>query len=168
MTKAILPNRPPPSLVGLGYHLRKEQVQIANVSYKGKLEEIVAPFESRISFQTKSDFDGDEFVTNISPKDDFAGLNAADDPVSSLDLFKWLDEGTSERWVSMPEDFQQESTPNSLTTQHISYDRDDIFFFSEPVAGIEARNFLSQIDELYRNLYRLQMNQAIASYLNRV
>ena len=166
MTKAILPNRPPPSLSVLAVILRKEQESIARAYHQRKLEEIVAPFDSRIQFRTKSERRGGSYITNIAPTDEHAGFNAADDSVTSRELFQWLDEGTAERWVGMPEDFINETSPSSLNTQSSSYDREEIFFLSEPTVGIDARNFLTKVDLLYQNSYRLQMNQAIETHLN--
>lgn len=148
--------------------LKKEQERIARVYYQTKLEEIVGPFDARITFRTTSDESNGNYTTNISPTDQTATLNAAGDIVTSIDLFRWLDEGTKERWVSMPEDFRNETTPNSLGTQHADYEKDNIFFLNEPETGIEARNFLEQIDNLYRNLYRIQMSLKIQTYIEKL
>lgn len=164
MTKAIKPLKSP-KLEPLRDIILKENSRLASVYYRNKLEEIVLPFDSRIRFVVVSSDNGRNYITNISPSQDAAGVNATGDTVTSLELFKWLDEGTDIRYVGMPEDFTRETTPNSLGTNHASYDRDDIFFLKEPTDGIEARNFLRQIDNLLRNVYRIQMTGAIDSYL---
>jgi len=167
MTTAILP-KSLPKLHPLGKLLREEQEKIARVYHLQKLDEIVQPFDSRISFRVASDETSDDYITNISPTDEIAGLNAADDPVTSKELFNWLDAGTSIRYVGMPDEFSHETTPNSLATSHAEYDRNDIFFLDEPTVGIEARHFLRQIDELYRSLYRTQMINTINNYISNV
>lgn len=167
MTTAILP-KTLPKLSPLGKELRVEQERIARVYYQAKLEEIVQPFDSRISFRTNSDETTEDFITNVSPTDDVAGLNAADDQVTSKELFNWLDAGTDIRYVGMPDEFSNETSPNSLNTSHADYNRNDIFFLKEPTVGIDARQFLKQIDELYRNLYRTQMINTISNYIEKL
>lgn len=165
MTTAIKP-RKNPQLVPLAKILEDTQEMIARNYYKTRLDMLVEPFDSRITFVVSHDFDGDTYVTNISPSDTVAGLNAAEQPVTSKELFTFLDEGTSVSYVIMPDDFDNETSPNSLDTRHVDYRRDQIMFSSEPGSGIAARNFLEQVDNILRNLYRLQMESSIKAYLN--
>lgn len=165
MTTSIRP-KTYPRLVPLAKVLEDTQEMIARNYYKARLDMLVEPFDSRITFNVEHDFDGDTYVTNISPSDAFAGLNAAEQPVTSKELFIFLDEGTSVSYVIMPNDFDNETNPDSLSTRHVDYQRDKIMFSSEPGSGIVARNFLEQVDNILRNLYRLQMETSIKSYLN--
>lgn len=165
-TTAILPKRTL-KLEGLAEVLKREQDTIARNYYQAKLEEIVQPFDSRIEFATVSEMRGGSYVTNIAPTEDVAGINAANSPVTSRELFNWLDQGTAYRMVGMPEDMQNETSPNSLSTQSSNYDRDEIYFFDEPRPGIDARLFLQNVAELYENVYRNQMIGAIKMYLGK-
>lgn len=165
MTKSIRP-KVSPKLIPLAKILEDTQEMIARNYYKTRLDMLVEPFDSRIEFEVDHAFDGDTYVTNISPSDNFAGLNAAEKPITSKELFIFLDEGTSVSYVIMPDDFDNETTPDSLSTRHVDYQRDEIMFSSEPGRGIAPRNFLAQVDNILRNLYRLQMETSIKSYLN--
>ena len=163
-TTAILPKRKI-SLERLGEILKKEQESIARNYYMAKLREIVAPFDSRIEFRIESEMRNGDYITNISPTDDIAGQNAADTAVTSKELFRWLDEGTSLRWVGMPEDMQNETSPGSLATRGAGYDREEVYFFNEPRPGIDGRNFLAGVAALYENVYRNQIIGAIGMYI---
>lgn len=165
-TTAILPKRQI-SLEALGELLIKEQETIARNYYQKKLEEVVQPFDSRIEFATVSESRSGNYITNISPTEDIAGVNAAGTPVTSRELFNWLDQGTAYRMVGMPEDMVNETTPNSLSTGSSGHDRDEVYFFDEPRPGIDARFFLRNVGELYENVYRNQMIGAIRQYLGK-
>lgn len=165
MTTAILP-RKIPNLEGLGQKLTARQDSIARNFIKKQFEEIVAPFDSRIKFAVRNNETPSTYTTNIAPTEDEAGTNAAGTPVTSRELFHWLDEGTSIRYVGMPTGFDNETSPNSIVTRAInSYERKDIYFLKNPVPGIEGRNFLKQVFDLYKNVYRLHMSQEIKRYL---
>lgn len=144
--------------------LAVKQEIVAKTYYKTELDRVVEPFDHRIVFRVSSS-EGKNFITNISPADEPAGINAAGDIISGRDLFRWLDEGTDIRWVAMPPDFENETFPNSLVTNHSNYDRREIHFLSEPAAGIDARNFLSQVGTLYENVYRNTIKSAIDNYI---
>lgn len=163
-TRAILP-KSVKKLEGIGSVLRREQANTANLFYKRQLEEVVKPFDSRITFETQNRYNNGDYVTNIGPSKEVAGTNAAGDSVTSLELFKWLDEGTSVRYVGMPDSFTNETRPNSTFTNHADYSRDDIYFVSEPFPGIEARNFLKLVGEMYVNIYRNSIGYAIKNYI---
>lgn len=163
-SKAILPKNKK-KLEGLSTVIRREQVNVAKQYHLKGLQEIVEPFDSRITFNVQSRYDNGTYVTNISPSDSVAGQNAADNDVTSKELFMWLDEGTSVTTVVMPEDFANETQPWSIDTRHVDYDRDEIFFSGNIYPGMDARHFLSQIGELYINVYRNNMSNVIKTYL---
>ncbi|RTK99385.1 MAG: hypothetical protein EKK57_09675, partial [Proteobacteria bacterium] len=114
-SKAILPKNKK-KLEGLSTVIRREQVNVAKQYHLKGLQEIVEPFDSRITFNVQSRYDNGTYVTNISPSDSVAGQNAADNDVTSKELFMWLDEGTSVTTVVMPEDFANETQPWSIDT----------------------------------------------------
>lgn len=163
-SKAILP-KTRKRLEGLSIVIRREQVEVAKQYHLKGLQDVVEPFDSRITFNVQSRYDNGNYVTNIGPSDSVAGQNAADNDVTSKELFRWLDEGTSVTTVVMPDDFSNETAPNFLETRHADYERNDIFFSGNVYPGMEARNFLSQIGELYINAYRNSMNNVIRTYL---
>lgn len=162
--RAILP-RKQLKLAPLGKVLQQEQESFASVYFLQKLEEVVEPFDSRITFVIQSQLQGGDFTTNISPADTIAGLNAANFPVTSHELFQWLDEGTSVRKVGMPDDFDNETSPHSLFTSGVDYDREKIYFLDDPKPGLVAREFLRLIHETYLNVYRNSMASVIRFYL---
>lgn len=162
---AIIPkNRP--KLLPLARLLEQQQVRIAQTSHYNKLVEIVEPFDSRITFTLISENNKGNYVTNIAPSDVIAGTNLADTPVTSKQLFQWLDEGTNENWIGVPDEFDNETFPNSLHTTSVDYDREKLFFLDEPRVGIDARNFLEQINDLYKHVYRNRMSSTIRLYLS--
>lgn len=163
-SRAILP-KIRKRLEGLSTAIRREQVEIAKQYHLKGLQDVVAPFDSRIEFNVQSRYDGGNYITNIGPSDNIAGQNAADKDVTSKELFMWLDEGTSVTTVVMPEDFTNETSPNSIDTSHADYDREEIFFSGNIYPGMEARNFLRLTGELYVNAYRNNMNSVIQRYL---
>lgn len=164
MTKAIIPK--PIKLDGLADALLAEQERIASVYIRNKFQEIQAPFESSIGFDIKTESEGRNQVTTIFPTNAVAGTNAAGDQITGAELWNWLDNGTRVRKYGMPSDFTNETSPNSLSTGHSSYNRDGIFPLREPENGIEARNFTKQVLELYKNTYRLNMERVLQSYIN--
>lgn len=163
--RAILPKNIK-KLEGLAGIIRREQANIANLYHKRQLEEVVAPFDSRITFRTLSRYRNGDYVTNIAPTDEIAGLNAADTPVTSKELFNWLDAGTSVTTVVMPDEFSNETIPNSIFTSHADYDRKEIYFSGNVYPGMDARNFLKLVGDMFENVYRNNMNNAIRSYLS--
>jgi len=163
-SKAILP-KIRKRLEGLSTVIRREQVEVAKQYHLKGLQEVVEPFDSRITFNVQSRYDNGNYVTNIGPSDSVAGQNAADNDVTSKELFMWLDEGTSVTTVVMPEDFANETQPNSLNTSHVDYERKDIYFSGNIYPGMEARNFLALVGELYVNVYKNNMNNVIRTYL---
>lgn len=165
-SKAILP-KTKKKIEGLGTAIRLEQVKVAKQIYMARLQELVQPFDSRIEFRVQSRYNAGSYVTNISPTEDVAGTNAADKPVTSKELFTWLDEGTSVTTVVMPDEFSNETSPNSLDTNHADYDREEIYFSGNIYPGMDARNFLKQIGDLYINTYRNDIANAIRLYLDK-
>lgn len=163
-SKAILP-KTRKRLEGLSTVIRREQVEVAKQYHLKGLQEVVEPFDSRITFNVQSRYDNGNYVTNIGPSDSVAGQNAADKDVTSKELFRWLDEGTSVTTVVMPDDFENETQPNVLSTRHVDYDREEIFFSGNIYPGMEARNFLAWTGEVYLNAYRNSMNNVIRTYL---
>lgn len=165
-SRAVIPKKIK-KIQGLGTAIRLEQIKVAKQIYMARLQELVQPFDSRIEFQVQSRYAEGNYITNISPTDDIAGINAADKPVTSKELFTWLDEGTSVTTVVMPDEFSNETSPNSLDTSHADYDREEIYFSGNIYPGMDARNFLKQIGDLYINTYRNDIANAIRLYLDK-
>lgn len=159
-TKAILP-KSVIKLGDLGPKLKTELTKIANVHYKKRLEEIVGPLESDIKIVVTIDKNISKAKVLIHGQiGDTASINAAGDPVSSHDLFRWLDEGTDVRYAIMPDDFSAESSPSSTSTTHKDYDRDRIFIDTDnPRPGIEARKWLEQVSKELEGTFILNIKR---------
>lgn len=117
---------------------------------KEELQQIVEPFESSIDIVSATKENGSSYVIEIMGNpNDVATINAAGDGVSSHDLLKFLDGGTDTKYVGMPLEFDNETTPNSKATSHKDYDRDGVYFLPNPVAGIDARGWFKLLKEEY-------------------
>lgn len=135
------------------YHLRR-------------FREVVAPFQSDIPFDMTIEEKGDKITIAVGVVEGATTgqTNAAGDDVLASDLWKWLDLGTSDRFVSLPDDFSNETSPGSLSTSSASYDRDNIKLdLNADNDGIEKREFTKQIAEenfnILRNRIRLAFNK---------
>lgn len=146
--------------------LRKELNDIAD-EIKDELKQIVTPFESNVNVITINRRDsGDYIVEVLGNPNDTATINAAGASVSSHDLIKFLDGGTSIQYVGMPSNFVNETTPNSKDTRQADYDRDEIYFLPNPVSpGIEARNWFKILLEETKPEIKDRFDRAIRGYL---
>lgn len=156
----------PKKLKTIGVALRKEMKDIGE-EVKKELQEIVSPFNSSINIVAIYRQDSDGYIVEVMGNpNDVATINAANNSVSSHDLFKFLDGGTSVRYVGMPDDFRNETTPNSKDTTSQEYDRDEIYFRRNPITpGIEARNWLKLIKEETGPKLKENLDKAIRGYL---
>ncbi len=146
--------------------LRKELKDIGQ-EIKQELEQIVAPFQSNVSIVVIDRKDSRDYIVEIMGNpNDSATTNAAGSAVSSHDLIKFLDGGTSIQYVGVPEGFSNETTPNSKDTSSKDYDRDDIYFYRRPYPdGIEARNWFKLLIDDYGPQIKQRFNRTIGSYL---
>jgi hypothetical protein len=132
---------------------------------KEELTQIVSPFDSNIKVIAVNRIDSRDYIVEIMGSGDTATINAAGEPVSSHDLLKFLDGGTSVRYVGMPNEFSNETTPNSKDTTHKDYDRDDIYFLSEPTIGMTARRWFKLLIEEFEPIIKERLNKEIRGYL---
>ena len=126
----------------------KRVEHIYRQNYHTQLERIVAPFESDIQFNYQRIKDGDDIVYGSEAADNIATINASGDAITSAELFTFLDEGTDSRYVILPSNFQNETTPDSLETFNATYDRDEIYITKVDQGGIEARRFVETLIRL--------------------
>ena len=154
------------SMVGLANNLKTTQRQTANLFLKPELERIVAPFETNIPFVLRESSSGDSEKVLVGPDLGPTTLNAAGDTVRTADIFFWLDQGTDVRYVTMPDDFSNETSPGSLATRRAEYDRARIKVDrGNPHEGIEARNFLEQVGKQYERTYFRRMRTTLSNGL---
>lgn len=140
-----------------------------NIYVKKRYEEVVAPFRTDFTFEITSEERGDYFQFNVRPiLQDIprSANNPERGDVSSWILFNTLDLGSDgAARIYLPDEFGNESAPNSLATHTENYDRDKIFVdASQKDQGMEPRNWSQLIREEYENK-RLVKTRAVAKDL---
>lgn len=162
--KAIIPSSPK-KISFIAKAIKHETERVAR-EIKQELESVVQPLHSDIHILMDSERDSQDWVIDIyGNPNDTASINAAGDGVSSHDLLMWIDGGTSERWVAMPDDFDNETFPNSLSTRDVDYDREGIRFLDSPRPGIEARNWLKLLNEKHSPDIKRNISNVVRRYL---
>lgn len=128
---------------------------------KQELETVVQPFSyAKFNFTIEDNSDEDSIKLEVLPVDE--DLSRADKPergtVNSRILFKVLNEGNEGPMAFRvyPDEFENETSPDSLQTSSKDYDRDLIFVdSSKPGKDIEARNWTELIREKHeQNMVR--------------
>ncbi len=158
-SKAIKPKRRR-SLQGVSKALENTQTIVGRTMHMRSLQNIVAPFETDIPFEAVDVSFGDVKALRIRPERTATTINAAGDAVAAADVFFWLDKGTDIRFVTLPDDFERESSPNSTSTTSASYDRDEVVLdTNNPQDGIEPRNFMRLVGEERESIYFRRMRQ---------
>jgi len=166
MTSFVRKPAHPKKVKNVGIALRKVMKDIGD-EIKTELQGIVAPFESNINIIATSKTDSRDFTLEImGDPNDTATINAAGVSVSSHDLLKFLDGGTSVSYVAMPSDFDNETSPNSKDTAHKDYDRDGIYFSSEPGPGIAPRRWLKLLLAEYEDKITERLHAETKRYLS--
>lgn len=147
--------------------LKREQETISKTSHKLELDRIVSPLDTNIQFLVESSESGGNYKTVIKPDPTITSIRADGSSIQTALIFMFLDQGTEVRYAKMPPDFSNETSPNSLSTSHADYDRSKIFIDTDnPQPGLDARNFMKQVNELYKLTYLRRMKQALKSELN--
>lgn len=164
MTKVIKPRKKNK------LHLLKDAIPSATEKtirqkHLKELNTVVKPFNSNIKMTFTKDEANNITYTIHGMEGDTASTNAAGDSVSSHNLFMWLDAGTDVRYAHMPEDFENESSPNSLSTSRKDYDRDGIYL-GEPLTGIEARNWTKIVGDMHFRGWKQEIDKVVRKILN--
>ena len=134
------------------------QRQTANLFHKPDLEKIVAPFETNIPIVLEEEITPNSARVHVGPSLAGTTTNAAGQHVKVADILFWLDQGTDVRYVTMPDDFSNETSPGSLATRRAEYDRARIKVDrGNPHDGIEARKFMEKIGQRYSRTYIRRM-----------
>lgn len=150
----------------IGEKLRRRHFNIVSTNYLSRITSIVSPFETDIPFTIKVDR-GKDYVTLLQPLIGPTVQRANGDDVFTAQIFFWLNDGTDVSFAQLPLDFENETSPNSLDTRSVNYDRDAIFVnVNKPLSGIEPRNFLKLLQEELAPTYRRRMDLALKGALS--
>ena len=165
-SKAIKPKKPR-TLKRVAPALARTQGNVARSSHKRQLEGIVGPFDTHIPIEAADVSKDGNSAVRVRPERTATTTNAQGDDIATADLLFWLDKGTAVRFATMPEGFENESSPNSTSTSSASYDRDEITVDSKaPKDGIEERNFMLLVGEENQSVYFRRMRQTFRSSVN--
>lgn len=118
-----------------------------------RYDEITAPFETNFEFEVVKT---GEWEYNIRPKNyDIERTTGSSGTVNSWVLFNTLDLGSENaKRVLLPNDFENETSPNSTSTRSAGYDRKGIFaFFNKDGKDMEPRNWSLFLINEYINKY---------------
>lgn len=118
-----------------------------------RYKEITAPFETEFEFEIVKT---GEWEYNIRPKDyDIERTTSSGGTVNSWVLFNTLDLGSEgAKRILLPNDFENETAPNSTSTRSAGYDRKGIFaFFNKEGSDMEPRNWSLFLLDEYTNKY---------------
>ena len=165
MTTAIRPSSPK-KLSFVATIIRREAESVAR-EIQEELQEMVSPFNSNVDVVLTQERGTQDLDFSIhGNENDTATINAGGDGVSSHDLIKFLDGGTRDQYVGMPDGFSNETFSNSLSTREVDYDRDEIYFLPNPVSpGIEARNWYSLLKEKHTPNIKDRISRVTRAYL---
>lgn len=158
------------SLKGKSTRYKEVKKNIRNHAYNfvrneplAKMEEIVGPFESDIVFVTQQ-FTSDDghLITQVFPRRGIPVQNPSPDVSDTYDLYKALDDGTNRRYYVLPDEFRNETFPNSLNTISQNYNRNDLRYVGPIFEGIAPRNWGKLIIEEYGPRFESIINRTIA------
>lgn len=131
-----------------------EEVIIDSADYiVDRLYEVTAPFVT--DFEFVIDKTG-EWEYSVRPRlTEIERTTATGGTVSSWVLFNTLDKGSEgAKLVLLPNDFENETSPNSLGTRSADYDRQGIVAIPSKLGqDMEARNWTDLIAEEYNNRF---------------
>ena len=134
--------------------IQQDMEQQLAVDIVTRMDKVVAPFSyATFTFVIEDESTDDAVVLKVLPKDE--ELDRASDPargaVNSRVLFSVLNNGSNNQvFRAYPDDFENESSPNSLSTRSADYERDDIYVdSSRPGRHIDPRNWTSLVREEY-------------------
>lgn len=143
-----------PSKITSGFKLRKNidkslgrkvKAQIRSYaisSFQRPLQKIVNPFHNDIYIETVTKTTGDVFTATVQARKGIETVSrVSNKPIDSADVFKFLNDGTKERWIGVPKDYQRASSPNSLITRFVENEQSKNYFLPSPTEGIAARNW---------------------------
>lgn len=162
-TRAIVPKRLP-KLEQIYDEVITKSRQTMSSLVRPKLQSYVDNFEESFPIDLEAFEDGDSIKITVGAKAGSNVTNAANQIISADDLMRFLNDGTDVRYVTMPDDFDNETSPGDTTSRHVDYDRDRIFF-GNTQDGIEGRFFLEAIAELYWKTIEDRIDKAIARAL---
>lgn len=89
--------------------------------------------------------------------------------LTTAELFLYLDKGTDVNHADMPDDFNNETHPNSMSTSEKGYNRAGIYVNSKlfNYNGLAARNWSELVKELYNDEWNQEILDAISENLSR-
>ena len=135
--------------------LEDKMEQFVERRHLSEFQKIVAPFETEIPFHVvRIDNNGDTaFHVEPIPGIMFTRDNSLPDPgeFETASLFYVLNDGLENRRALMPDDFDNETSPNSLQTSYKNYSRNRILVKKRFRFKIEPRNWVELVEQKYRN-----------------
>jgi hypothetical protein len=132
--------------------LQKAAEDDAAKFFKRRYEEITAPLDTEFTFEIVELENDDTVSYQVRPVETMIQrTTGTGGEVSSTILFNTLDQGSENaKLVILPDDFENETSPNSTSTGSADYERSNIFVNSNyPGKDMEARNWSVLIAEEY-------------------
>jgi len=141
--------------------IRAKQRDLVRETYLKELKELTSPFDTDLSsqFYLYNKQYKNQYRSNVRIKpESFERTSKYGGQVTYQQLFNWLNDGTSVNYAFMPEDFSNETFPNTLHTQSVAYNRAMIFVNKKLAEkqnkpGLQARNWTEQLYQKYPPSY---------------
>ena len=139
----------------------KELKKDIELNVARRYKEITAPFVTDFEFEVIEEEGTELSIVTRPVLRDIERTTGNGGTVSSWVLFNTLDLGSSNAArVSLPDDFENESSPGSTTTQSSAYDRKEIFVDSTVKdQGMEARDWTN----IVRNEYEPKLTKKVSA-----
>lgn len=151
------------------HRLQRRQERIARSVYVPRFTRLVAPFESSIEFGIETERISGDIETRVGALPTGTVQRADGSTIDGATLYKFLDDGTAVRYAQLPGNFENETSPNSLSTSHQTYNRARIYIDKEAdKSGLEARNFSHLVDLELAATYRQRMEAEIKKSIGQI
>jgi hypothetical protein len=148
--------------------LKERRRKIAKDNHKAALDALLVNFDTYIPIEVVDiTLPNGDFSVEIRPVDGIETTNrASNQPITTKQLFEWLNDGTTSNYAVMPDDFKNKSFANSLETRRQNYAKHRIFLKKTSERGIDARNWIQLINERYAAEDVYQIEKTITNWLN--
>ena len=126
MSKALGGRLKLPNIRAIERDLKRDMRLDVASRIQARMEEITSPFETGFEFETIEKESNGNLLLSVVPKRESISRTTGGE-VDSWVLFNTLDLGsTNAARVVLPDDFSNETFPNSLVTRGANYDRNQI------------------------------------------
>lgn len=146
----------------LDAQIRAKQRELVKDTFLKELKELTEPFDTDLASQIVpyNKQYKNQYRTNvrIKPGSSFTRTSSTGGSVLYQELFNWLNDGTDNNYAFMPEDFANETFPNSLHTRSVAYNRFQIVVNKKLAKlknkqGIEGRHWTELLSVKYPSSY---------------